>query len=1040
MSAAAPGTEKNKTFLEFDEFRVDSVRRVLLRDGEPVAVTPKAFSILLVLLEHRGDLVTKDDLIKSIWPGSAVADANLIQNVSALRKSLGERANSARYVATVAGVGYSFAAPVREVERIVPGAPLPAPDPAPSPEPAPLGASAPDPLEESLSPPLPAAAAPEPRRPRTSRRAWWLLAAAALAVLGLGLFLQLKRPADPPARPVRRTAAVVSFSNISSKGEARWLDTALAEMFSTELAAGGHVRVIPGDRVVQAWKALSLPPADRLSRADLKRLRGVLGVDMVLTGTYLSIDDRIRLDVRILGVPRGDTEASLAEMGTEEGLFELVSRTGVRLRKALGYPELSPRQEQAARALQPESSAGAKLYAQGLERLRATDPPGALELLRRAAEAEPQSAVIRSALAAAWAATGDDKRAEAEAGLAVKLAGSLPRQERLTIEARYRAIRREWDKASEIYRTLLTFFPDDLEVGLQLVASQTTGGQSLQAAETIAALRRLPAPAGDDPRIDVAEARNARRLSDPITQKRAAAAAVEKGKRSGQDLLVADALVWEGDALVILGRPGEGAELYREAVELAERAGHQWTVGMALANLGNALRRMGDLDGAEDAYQDSLVIARRLGTGVGIAFQQYSLARLQQDRGNLKDATIQLEEAHASFVKMGDRMMEARIDNIMGEISVARGGELRTLRQTSERVLTSAREIGSRADEALALSNIGTVLGLQGDLAGAGRMHDSAYEILDGLSDSGLAAGPRAAGADLAVRLGDLSVARRVYDDTLAVRRRARDVIGVGRLLGGRARLDLQAGELAASAATANEQLVIGRKSDARSVEAWAQQNLGRVALERGDLTVAGRALQAALRLSLAGGENFRATEVRLDMARVALAEGEAGDAVLLARESAGWYGVRGISGGEARAYAVAAEALLRAGRLREAKEAAVRVRAATDGAQDRELRMAVAPILARLDAANGKGAKAVRELHQTIAEASAAGLVHAALEARLALAQILERMGDRAAAASGYREVRKEAGGRGFQRLAGLAASFLTASPSVAPVRPPSL
>ena len=94
-----------KQVYEFDGFRVDPVRRRLLRGGELVSLTPKAFSILLALLENRGEVVDKEELIQRVWPDTFVTEANLTQNISSLRKALGERANDHRYVVTVPGPG-----------------------------------------------------------------------------------------------------------------------------------------------------------------------------------------------------------------------------------------------------------------------------------------------------------------------------------------------------------------------------------------------------------------------------------------------------------------------------------------------------------------------------------------------------------------------------------------------------------------------------------------------------------------------------------------------------------------------------------------------------------------------------------------------------------------------------------------------------------------------------------------------------------------------------------------------------------------------
>src|SRR5258707_15363252 len=86
---------------EFDDFFVDPIRRVLLRGGEPVQVSPKALAILVVLLAQPGEVVEKTELIEKVWGGTQVSEANLTQNIFALRKVLGETANDSRYVTTV---------------------------------------------------------------------------------------------------------------------------------------------------------------------------------------------------------------------------------------------------------------------------------------------------------------------------------------------------------------------------------------------------------------------------------------------------------------------------------------------------------------------------------------------------------------------------------------------------------------------------------------------------------------------------------------------------------------------------------------------------------------------------------------------------------------------------------------------------------------------------------------------------------------------------------------------------------------------------
>ncbi|MCA1816686.1 MAG: winged helix-turn-helix domain-containing protein [Acidobacteria bacterium] len=106
------GSEQSR-FIEFDDFRVDRVKRRLLRAGQAVPLTAKVFETLLALVESGGRVVEKEDLMKRVWPDSFVEEGNLTQNISVLRKALGERPGAHQYVMTVPRVGYRFVAEVR---------------------------------------------------------------------------------------------------------------------------------------------------------------------------------------------------------------------------------------------------------------------------------------------------------------------------------------------------------------------------------------------------------------------------------------------------------------------------------------------------------------------------------------------------------------------------------------------------------------------------------------------------------------------------------------------------------------------------------------------------------------------------------------------------------------------------------------------------------------------------------------------------------------------------------------------------------------
>lgn len=107
---------------EFGGFRMDIGSRELLRDGRPVPLTPKAFDALLLLVQNRGRLVAKDELMQALWPDTFVAEANLTQTIFMLRKALGESASEHTFILTVPGYGYRFAAEAALAQELPPTA------------------------------------------------------------------------------------------------------------------------------------------------------------------------------------------------------------------------------------------------------------------------------------------------------------------------------------------------------------------------------------------------------------------------------------------------------------------------------------------------------------------------------------------------------------------------------------------------------------------------------------------------------------------------------------------------------------------------------------------------------------------------------------------------------------------------------------------------------------------------------------------------------------------------------------------------------
>ncbi|HEX3551977.1 MAG TPA: tetratricopeptide repeat protein [Thermoanaerobaculia bacterium] len=1062
-------TRTEKSLYEFDGFRVDPVRRRLLRGGEQVPLTPKAFSILLVLLERRGGVVDKEDLIQKVWPDTYVTEANLTQNVSSLRKALGERANDHRYVVTVPGRGYSFVAQVREVPRESTGEfqiaalfpppgslpAVPAPPAPPSPLPPPTAAARPALDEdETLSDTFVLSKPPPPRpflAPRGRRRFLFaglvlgLLLAAAMAGLYL-LYGQRQKPAanakaetPAPAAPavnVRPTLAVMGFRNLSGIRDQDWLATALAEMLTTELSAGSRVRLVSGEDVARVRQSLKTSPGgalEDLSEDDLAQIHRSLGADQVAVGSYLSLgargDGRIRIDLRVLKAPGGDTAASLAVSGTEDNLFELVSLLGGKMRHDLGWADPSPEQARAAQALQPGSAEAARLYAEGLDKLHAYDALGARDRLQRAVKADPDSAVIHSALSRAWTGLGYDAQGLEEARQAVSLAGSLPNEQQRAIEARFREASRDWAKATEIYRSLWTFFPDNLEYGLQLANSFSIAGRSTEALATVAALRALPAPLRDDPRIDLAAAQIARRMADPGEELRAGTAAAAKGRRLAQSQIIGEALLLQGDALYTMGRPQESIARFREARGLFAAAGNQAAVARTLNRVGAVLLDTGDFAGAEEQYQEALAIARQTGSSELVASQTLGLAFVAANLGDLERSRTLIEETHARFVALEDHLYETRtlfkIAEVLWDLGDAAGA-----RQRYEEVLSQARQSGNRVEEARALNGIGRILTSAGPLSEARLRQEQAFAVARSYGDPFLAASYLGAVGRTLILQGDLPLAERRLTHALEEKRRVGDKLGASQLLGTLSDLAYERGDLAGAQRFASDQWELAQQIRAVLVGAAALQRQGRVQTAAGDLAGGRQRLSDALRLADERRAALLAAEIRLDLARLALLAGQAAEAERLAGEGARWYGERGLAGDQARALALLAEALQALGRPGPAGEAAGRATSLAQPSENPELQIFVTTAVAPAGVATTAAAPALDRLRGAVAEADRLGFVTAGLEARLALGSLELGTGSTAAGRATLEEVRRAAEKQGHKGLAQRAAAALAGTP----------
>jgi tetratricopeptide (TPR) repeat protein/tRNA A-37 threonylcarbamoyl transferase component Bud32 len=691
--------------------------------------------------------------------------------------------------------------------------------------------------------------------PLAARQRWrWpvLMASGLALLLGATTWSYLIRRQATHARAasvsVRRSVAVLGFKNLSGKSDEAWLATALSEMLNTELAAGEKLRTISGEDVAHTKNDLSLSDTDSLGRDSLARLRKNLGIDYVVLGSYLDLGKeaggQIRLDLRLQDAIAGETIASVSQTGTEAQLFDLVSRTGERLRERLGVGTVSPVEAVGMRVSLSSNPETMRLYSEGLAKLRVFDSLAARDLLQKAVVADPHFALAHSALAEAWSRVGYDSKAKDEAKKAFDLAAGLSRQDRLLIEGRYREVTSDWAKAVEVYMTLFALFPDNVDYGLHLASAQGSIKPS-EAIATLERLRRLPPPAGNDPRIDLLESS----VWTGVDFKKAVALAgkaVEKGASVSSQLVVARGYSILCGDLGYVGRSNEAYSACESAREAYASAGDRSGVGRSLNDLAVIYAQQGDLPRAQEIWKKTLANFREIGNVEGVAAAYNNLGEVVLQMGDLSEARSQLGQALPRYREVDDRDGMARVLADLGE-TFKQMGKLEKAKDAYQQAMATAREIDDNSVSASALHGLGEVLISQADFSAARIVFQSALKLRNAAGEKQTATETQVALAELAMEEGQLAEVEtplRQAEQAFHDEQQTDDEISAAVAL---AKIMLAGGRVAEAQAKIDSTRTLAEKSHSRAVRLNWGIVAGRVLLAAGKLEDARWELDAVL-------------------------------------------------------------------------------------------------------------------------------------------------------------------------------------------------
>ena len=367
---------------EFGPFVHNTVKHALFREGSEVPLGAKTYDTLVFLVLNRGRLVGKQELMGSLWADSFVEESNLTQQISMVRKALGEKAGEQKYVVTVSGRGYRFAAEVKE-------------DPLPMVVTDPPNSARNN--DHEIQPSLPLAERdgnPDQwHSSNTNRILFGSIAALVLVFVALQAYRLYTRPSPVEAVPTR-SLAILPFRNLKQDEASDFLGFSLADAVITKL---GYVRTL-------TVRPSSAVEKYRNRMIDIGQVGAELKVDTLLTGNFIREGDDIRITSQLIGIK----DQNILWKGTfdlkYDKLLAVQDHVAQEIVKGLAL-NLSAVEAERLHSNAPVDPLAYEYYLHGVDLYSRNDFATAIQMLVKSAEIDPRHALTWAHLGRAYQAS-----------------------------------------------------------------------------------------------------------------------------------------------------------------------------------------------------------------------------------------------------------------------------------------------------------------------------------------------------------------------------------------------------------------------------------------------------------------------------------------------------------------------------------------------------------------------------------------------------------------------------------------------------------
>jgi len=449
---ATRADQKTKQLYEFGPFRVDPEKELLLRGDQTVPLAPKAFQILVVLVRRSKEMVTKDELMKTVWPDTFVEEGNLSRNIFLLRKALGESPQDHQYIVTVSGKGYRFAEDV----RLVP--------------------------DQEVSMVAATYSKVQVQTEETSKWRWPAVAALLVLALAVGM-VRLFFFRRPPLLTEKDTLVLADFAN--STGDPVF-DETLRQGLAVQLEQSPFLSLISEDRIQQTLRLMGRQADAQLTPEIAREVCERTGSAAVLEGSIANLGSQYILGLRATNCRTSEIlDDEQVQAAKKEDILNLLNQVAGGFRRKAGE-SLATIKEHATpleEATTPSLEA-LKAYSMGQKALNSGAAAG-IPYFLRAIEIDPQFAVAYAWLGRAYSDSEQHGPGREATTKAWQLRDRASDRERFFITFSYqRLVLKNREKARQTLELWARTYPRDIAAHSFLGASTSTSlGKFVDAGE-----------------------------------------------------------------------------------------------------------------------------------------------------------------------------------------------------------------------------------------------------------------------------------------------------------------------------------------------------------------------------------------------------------------------------------------------------------------------------------------------------------------------------------------------------------------------------